>query len=310
MPYMTETTFIEKNQAGWQALEAFNNRLAASKGIKQLTKAETREFARLFRLTGFHFAYAKTHYPNGQSILYLNRIVGVAHNHFYVRETGSLSDIKRYFLHTFPSAVREYRYYIWLATALFFVGVFFAAWYVALDTSRVYYILPQGFGEGDGSGLEMWDHTLMSAVIMTNNITVAITAFGFGLLGGIGTAYILVYNGLILGALYSFLNAAGDDMTVFFSLILPHGVIELMAIFLCGGCGLMLGRGLLMPGDYTRKHALIFQAKRAVVLIPGIVVMLVIAGLIEGFFTPLSIEPWFKLAFAAMTAVGLVFYFK
>ena len=70
----------------------------------------------------------------------------------------------------------------------------------------------------------------------------------------------------------------------------------------------MLGRGLLIPGTYTRKEALIIQAKKAVALVPGIVVLLVIAGLIEGFFTPLAIAPGFKLAFAGLTGIGLAGY--
>jgi uncharacterized membrane protein SpoIIM required for sporulation len=304
---MTEADFINKNESYWHKLEEYNECLTAVGGVKHLTMRETQDFARLFRLAGYHLAYAKTHYANGQSLLYLNRIVGIAHNHFYIREKSGWKDIKQYFLHGFPKAVREYRYYIGMATAFFLFGVFFAALYVMLDISRFYHIFPQGFGEGNA--LDSWDHSLMSAVIMTNNISVAVTAFGFGILAGAGTVFILVYNGIIVGGLYGFLAATNGDMLNFFSLILPHGVLELTAIFLCGGCGLMLGRGILIPGKYTRKHSLVFQAKRAVKLIPGIIVMLVIAAFIEGFFTPLPIAPGFKLAFAAMTAVGLAVYF-
>ena len=195
-----------------------------------------------------------------------------------------------------------------MAAVFFFAGAFFAAGYVALDTSRIYHIMPQGVGGGEGDGMADVDHALLSAVIMTNNISVAVTAVGFGLTGGVGTVYVLAYNGVILGGLYAFLAGTGQDMAEFFSLILPHGVLELTAIFLCGACGLMLGKGLLIPGAYTRRYALVYQAKRAITLIPGIVVMLVVAGLIEGFFTPLALAPVVKLIFAGVTAVGFGAY--
>jgi uncharacterized membrane protein SpoIIM required for sporulation len=295
---MTETAFIKKNGDTWTGLEDYNRRLLSG-GLRRMSKDDIRTFAELFRLTGYHLAYANTHFPQSQSTLYLNRIVGVAHNHFYIRERSGWADVKRYFMQGFPSAVREAGKLTLLAAALFFLGLFFTAAYVASDPSRFYTIFPQGIGEG--GGLDSWDHSLMSAVIMTNNISVAVTAFGLGIFAGIGTVFVLVYNGIIVGGLYGFLSVTGRDMLEFYSLILPHGVPELTAIFLCGACGLMLGRGILLPGEYSRRHALIYQAKKAAVLIPGIVVMLVIAGLIEGFFTH-------KLIFAGITAAGMGMY--
>jgi uncharacterized membrane protein SpoIIM required for sporulation len=309
---MNEPQFIEKNKETWQSLEAFNNRLVRS-GVQCLNRGEVRSFARLLRLTGYHLAYAKTHFPAGLSVPYLNNIVGVAHNYFFIRENRGASEIKRYFLHVFPQAAYENRHYFLVSAVLFFIGVFFAAVYIAGDPSLLGAIMPQVFGEmgeGFGAGPSQWDHSLMSAVIMTNNISVSITAFALGITAGLGTVYVLVYNGLIVGGLYGFLSATGGDLLQFYALILPHGVLELAAIFLSGAGGLMIGRGLLIPGPYSRKHALVMQAKKAALLIPGIAAILVLAGLIEGFFTPLPISPWFKLAFAGLTGLGLVFYFK
>ena len=315
---MTESRFIEKNENEWKSLETFNRRFVKSGGIRNVKQEEVREFARLFRLTSHHLAYAKTHFPTGTALPYLNGLVGVSHNYFYVRESGSLSDIKTYFTITFPAAVRDsWRYWL-LATAFFVLGLLFAGFYVADEPERLQEIMPgmsaEGFADGifpeDNGGYVNieWDHALMSAIITTNNITVAFNAFVLGVFGGLGTIFILVYNGLIVGGLFGYLRQAGADMLVVYSLILPHGVLELAAIFLCGGCGLMLGKGLLMPGEYSRKHSLIKHGKQAVNLIPGIVVILVVAGIIEGFFTPLPISPWIKIGFAVLTGVGLVAY--
>jgi len=308
----SESKFISKNENSWKALEAFT-----SHGSKNRLAAEdAREFARLFRLASHHLAYAKTHFPAGNALPYLNRIVGVAHNYFYLRERGSFSEIWEYFTHTFPRAVGEtWRFWV-LAMAFFALGIIFAGFYVADDPARLQEILPPGmaagFADGQvpdfGDGGVDWDYPFVTAIIATNNIAVAFNAFALGLLAGLGTIYIMVFNGLLIGALFGFLHQGGADMVTAYALVLPHGVLELIAIFLCGGCGLMLGKGLLLPGDYSRKHSLVLQAKKAALLIPGIVAMLVIAAIIEGFFTPLPIDPWAKIAFAALTGVGFIVY--
>jgi uncharacterized membrane protein SpoIIM required for sporulation len=148
----------------------------------------------------------------------------------------------------------------------------------------------------------------MSAMIMTNNIRVALSAFALGISACIGTVYALVYNGIIMGGLAGYLTGTGGNMLVFWSLILPHGILELTAIFLSGACGLMIGRAVVIPGEFSRRHALIKAAKEAAFLIPGIVLLLVVAGLIEGFFTPLALPPAVKLTFAGLTFTGLVVY--
>jgi uncharacterized membrane protein SpoIIM required for sporulation len=311
---MKEAAFVAKNEENWKALEAFNTRLRSKGGTKRLATEEVREFARLFRLAGFNLAYAKTHFPSGSSVVYLNGLVGVSHNFFYVREKGSLGEIKEYFSHTLPRTVREtYKYWLF-AVAVFILGSLFAAFYVGGDTSRVSEILPAQFTDGltqgeIGEGIELWDGAYMSAFFATNNTRVAFNAFAWGFLAGLGSIFILFYNGLILGALFGFLHLEGADMLLAYSLVLPHGIIELAAIFLAGGGGLMIGKGILVPNEYSRKHSLILHTKKAALLIPCIVIMLVIAALIEGFFTPLPVSPWFKIGFALLTGAGLVAYF-
>ena len=101
---MKETSFIAKNEEHWKALEAYNSHLVKN---KRLAAEDVREFSRLFRLASHHLAYAKTHFSGGDALPYLNRVVGVAHNFFYVRERGGFSQIREYFALTFPRAVRD-----------------------------------------------------------------------------------------------------------------------------------------------------------------------------------------------------------
>jgi len=152
-----------------------------------------------------------------------------------------------------------------------------------------------------------WNYPLMSSYIMVNNISVSLRAFVWGITLGIGTIYILFMNGSLLGALTALVYLNGNPSN-YWALILPHGIIELTAIFISGGAGLMLAKGLLLPGQHTRFQSVIKQAKNSVSLVIGVIIMLVIAGIIEGFFTPLPIQGLFKLSFAAFTAILLFIY--
>ena len=147
----------------------------------------------------------------------------------------------------------------------------------------------------------------MSAMIMTNNIQVAILAFAGGITFGLLTVYILIYNGLIIGALAAIFWNYGNSY-VFWAFILPHGVIELIAIFIAGGAGLLMGYKLFVPGPFSRASHLKTQAKRSVMLMLGTVPIFIIAGIIEGFITPGSFSLEMKYAVAGLTFVGITAY--
>ena len=307
--------FTKQGAKDWQALTEYNQRLGTLGGRRKMKESDVREFARLLRLASFHLAYAKTHFPNSDAHKHLNHIVGAAQNNFYAK-IGAGSQVKKYFLRTFPAAIRGSWKYWGLATAFFFLGTLFAAFFVSADLYRLFDVVPQSLAAGFspyeapdfGDGSVDVDYTLFTAIIMTNNIAVALNAFALGIFAGLGTIYIMLVNGLMLGGLFGYLHTVGSDMLVAYALVLPHGVLELFAIFICGGCGLMLGKGLLVPGEYTRRHSLVVHAKKAAVLMPGVIAMLVVAAFIEGFFTPLAIPPEFKLVFAAVTGIAFVAY--
>ena len=148
---------------------------------------------------------------------------------------------------------------------------------------------------------------MISAVIMTNNIRVGFTAFALGFTWGLATVLVLFDNGLLLGVLGAIYISRGFALD-FWSLILPHGVLELLAIFICGGAGLVLAKALVQPGDYTRRDALLVQGRIAVKLVLGTIPMFVAAALIEGFITPTTLPDSVKLAVAAFSLAVFLFY--
>jgi uncharacterized membrane protein SpoIIM required for sporulation len=148
---------------------------------------------------------------------------------------------------------------------------------------------------------------LASTSIQANNITVTFFAFAGGILAGIGTLWALVQNGLLLGMVLSLcLRYRFWEVPIFVS---AHGVIELTAIFIAGGAGLLIGKALLMPGDLRRIDALVENGRLAIKLILGCIPMLLIAGLIEGFISPAHIPAAFKFSISAMSALLMTMYF-
>jgi uncharacterized membrane protein SpoIIM required for sporulation len=116
-----------------------------------------------------------------------------------------------------------------------------------------------------------------------------------------------VQNGLLLGMVLSLcFRYRFWDVPIFVS---AHGVIELTAIFISGGAGLLIGKALLMPGDLRRIDALVENGRLAIKLVLGCIPMLLIAGIIEGFISPAHISPSFKFSVSALSAVVMIIYF-
>jgi uncharacterized membrane protein SpoIIM required for sporulation len=142
---------------------------------------------------------------------------------------------------------------------------------------------------------------------MTNNIQVTIYTFAFGAMFGVGTLFFLAYNGANIGSVLALTYRAGfgNDLVTFMA---GHGVIELSCIFIAGGAGLLIGSALIMPGDLSRADALKTRGKDAIRLMMGVAVLLVLAGVIEGFISPAPIDPRIKFSIAAITGIALYAY--
>jgi uncharacterized membrane protein SpoIIM required for sporulation len=144
----------------------------------------------------------------------------------------------------------------------------------------------------------------MATLIFTNNIQVSFLAFAGGVLCGLGTAYVLIGNGLLLGGVLGAAQFYGVAPLVW-SFISPHGYLELTCIVIAGAAGLMLGDALLRPGLLLRREALARASRRAVELVVGAAPVLVVAGLIEGFISPSDLPIEVKLVFGPLMGIGL-----
>lgn len=306
---MTEETFIKKYSHIWTDLEGIYTAVC-NRGIKTLASRDVKYFLHLFRLCSHHLAYARTHYASSNVERYLNSLVSKCHSHVYAVRKFSLRGVAGYFSNGFPRLVKEFRWFIILSFGFFAAGFLLSLFLVLSNDSNASFFIPSQYIDGvkgGENGGDAWNYPLMSSYIMVNNISVALRAFVFGITLGIGTVYVLFLNGAMLGALTALIYMYSSPMK-YWSLILPHGIIELSAIFISGAAGLIIAKSILLPGDYSRKDSLILGSKRAVSLVAGVVLLLVAAGIIEGFFTPLNIPAEWKLLFALITFIGLAVY--
>ena len=142
---------------------------------------------------------------------------------------------------------------------------------------------------------------------MANNIAVSLKVFAVSIVPVAGTVSALMPSALQFGSINALVIKYGMTRTLW-SFVAGHGVLEFLAIFIAGGAGLMIGLALLAPGERTRREALVERGRTAIKLLAGSIPLLIVAGCIEGFISPLPIQAGYKIAISAATAVMLAAY--
>ena len=310
---------VASNAPRWAA---FAGRLATAQkgGLKALGEAGVREFVQEYRELTADLARLRTATLGGESreIFYVNRLVSSAHNLLYRRRSIRVAEVVRYVFFTVPQEIQRSSRVIVLAALMLFVPMAVTGVAVAREPdAAAAFLPPQMFdraeegvrasreGEGYVDVPSLYRPSMASGII-ANNIQVAFMAFAAGITAGFLTCFVLITNGLSIGAVLGLYFSKGIGSLII-AFIAPHGVLELTAICISGGAGRLLGAAFIIPGDRTRRRALIENGKRAITLVAGATLMLVVAGAIEGFISPI---PWWplevKLAVSAVTA--LLFY--
>lgn len=291
------------------------------RGLKSLGEEEVRAFGQLYRGVTADLARARTYGASPGLLGTVQRWAGAGHNLLYRARGRVAVSLGHWVAAEFPRAVRLYSKQVMLASVLFY-GSGLAA-YVAVREDTLMGRAMAGPGmmtrvENTEKGninaryleedIEGGDMPVFASALMTNNVGVTLYAFAGGFLAGVGTLYVLLLNGIGLGAIFGVYANEGVPL-VLLAWVFPHGFIELTAICIAGGAGFGLGSALLMPGRRTRAEALMERGRAFLSLIAGTALMLVVAGLIEGFYSPLQLPAVWKFAFGGATAVLLVLYF-
>ncbi|MEH1865319.1 MAG: stage II sporulation protein M [Nostoc sp.] len=283
--------WIARREPNWQRLDALLKQIE-KKGLKSLRAAEIRELASLYRSVAADLARARTQQIGNTLIQSLQSLTTRAYTQIYQgsrrQEWQAILEFYRWGL---PSVVQKTFAYIALATALFILGALVAWWYSWQNPSFMTLIVPESLITKVRDEHKLWMGSIVgveplaSSSITINNLSVSFGAVAGGITVGLYTSYLMIFNGLLIGAVGTLVgqNNLADP---FWAFVFPHGSLELPAIFFAGGAGFLLARAILFPGKYRRGDALKFYGSQAVQLVFGIVPMLIIAGTIEGFFSP------------------------
>jgi uncharacterized membrane protein SpoIIM required for sporulation len=313
---MTQTMFVERRSPTWERLDGLLVR-AGRGGVRALPPGEIAELGRLYRATTSDLAYARGSGFERVLLEYLNRLTARAHAYVYgATLESSYSRVGRFYSQTFPREFRRSIAYSAICTAITIACAVVSYVLVRSHPPLAYALLDKSWIPDEihkslhdsNFGFDRTSSPAMATEIITNNVRVAIFAFGGCITLGAFTIWIIAQNGLMLGGLGALFANAGFGYD-FWATVAPHGVIELTAIQIAGGAGLLVAAGVLYPGRLSRRDAIVVNAKRAGTLIVGVASMLLVAGTIEGFLSPQRWAPEIRIAIGAVTAVALVYYF-
>jgi uncharacterized membrane protein SpoIIM required for sporulation len=306
--------WLGRRQPIWQALDELLQKVE-TRGVKALSAAEIHQLASLYRSVSGDLARAKTNQVGERLINHLQSLTSRGYSQIYQgSRRQEWQSVLEFFQWGFPAVVQRSRGYIALATGLFLLAGLLAWWLSWRDPKFIELIVPSAMIRQVRDRGELWTGSIVgiepfaSSSIMVNNIKVSFTAIAGGMTGGLLTTYIMLFNGLLIGTVGALVGQ--NNLAIpFWAFVFPHGSLELPAIFLAGGAGLLLARALLFPGQYRRVDALRLYGTQATQLVFGVVPMLVIAGMIEGFFSPHpNIPDAVKYATGILLFIGLVWY--
>jgi len=306
--------FINERRNVWQRLEELLQ-LLDRMTLRKLHREEVRELGRIYRRTASDLAIARAESRDPRLINYLNSLVIRAHGRIYQANPQGGQMIRNFFARDFPITFRRTWRYTATAFGVFvlFTAIAFFGTRYDPDFSEFAGIDPFWRAQVIETKKHWWErlneaNQIGSTQIFTNNIRVTFYAFALGALFGLGTLYVLAYNGAMFGAITALTYRAGFGNDLLLGFVISHGVIELSCIFIAGGAGLLIGTALLMPGDLSRADALKSRGMEAIRLVVGCIPLLVIAGIIEGFISPQPIPSAIKIGIGVITGITLYSY--
>lgn len=302
--------YLATHKPSWERLRQLSER--GRRGARRLSTAEVNELVRLYEQTSTNLSYARTHFRDPALVAYLTRIVSSAGAVVYGTRARTWRAFGRFFTTSFPVAVWRARRYILVSAVFFFLPAIAAASWIANSEAARDAALPpvvrEAYLEEDFEAYyESERASEFSAEVFTNNATVAVMAFGFGILLCIPTVILLVYNGANIGFAAGLFTAFGES-SKFWGLVTPHGLLEITAVVIAGAAGLQLGWAMIDPGDRPRGVALVDAARRAVVIVFGLILTFAVAGIIEGFVTG---QPWpttLRVGIGVITWIAFCWY--
>jgi len=307
---MKEITFINRNKARWEKFE---------QQLKKPSLVNPDSLADQFIQLTDDLAFARTFYPKTHTLAYLNSLSLKTHQEIYRNKKERGSRIPVFFKTELPLILRSARPYFIISLV-----VFMAAWALGVASALtnddfVRLIMGDEYVNMTLDNIEKGDPMAvygqigelpMSYYIIFNNIKVSWIVFLFGFLTPLGAVYGIFTNGIMVGAFQAFFYQK-NLLGVSFYAIMIHGTLELSAIVLAGGAGILFGKYLLFPGTYPRKDSFIYGALKGTKIMLSITPVFFIAGLLESFVTRhySTIDSWLNILIIVASLAFIIWYY-
>jgi uncharacterized membrane protein SpoIIM required for sporulation len=305
MTHILSNQWIRKRRPHWDRLASLLAQCDAS-GLDQLSRAELQEMALLYRQVAADLSVLRQDATARTYAQHVNQLLARAHHIIYSGRKTNWRTLYRFLRDEYPAVFQRQ---IGFVAASVLVSVAWGLLGAVLTNARPefmrHFVGPEMIATMERH--EMWTQSVVSmaptasSFIMTNNLSVSFVTFAGGIVFGLGTFFYLFVNGMMLGVIATACHHYGMSVALW-SFIAPHGSLELPSIFIAGGAGFRLGYAMLFPGALRWKESVARGGIEATRLVSGIVPLLVIAGILEGFFSPSQAPVWLKF-----TVGGLLF---
>ena len=321
-PLVNATRFRQAHEADWQRLDEIVTWIE-KRSIRSLSDDELLALPALYRTTLSSLSVARDTSLDRALITYLERLCTRAYFQIYGVQTPAWRQLTRFFARGWPGAVRS----LWRET-LFCVALTFGAAVLAWllirsDPSWFYSIIPEGLAGGrdptasaeylrstlyTGKGEDQNWLGAFATFLFTHNSQIAIFAFALGFAFAVPTVLLILYNGLMLGAFFAVFEAKGLAPNVIGWLMI-HGTTEIFAICLSGAAGMRIGLAIAFPGGASRMDSAVDAGRTAATAMVGAVIMLGVAGLLEGVGRQTINNDGLRMLIGAAVLVGWIAYF-
>jgi uncharacterized membrane protein SpoIIM required for sporulation len=283
---LKEITFLKQNEQKWTALERELN-IVENKNPKRLAE-------QFIELTD-DLSYARTHYPKSKTTEYLNGLTSRFHQEIYKNKREKSSRFIDFWLYELPYMFYRHQKKLLLSLLIFSIGIAIGALCQYYDENVIRMVVPDGdnyvnerIEEIENDAAMSWygdtNPFIMFSMITLNNVIVSFKFYVAGFLFGIGTAFLMFYNSLLLGALIMFFKQYGY-LKLSLMIIMIHGSFEISTMIIEGVAGFILGAALVSPGTLPRMEALKKGAMDGLKVTVGCLPIIVVAGFLESFIT-------------------------
>ena len=305
---MREAAFIKQNHSKWEDFEK----------ILSQKSPDPDKLAELFIQITDDLAFSQTQYPKSKTTLYLNSLASQVHQNVYKTKKEEKSRFVRYWTEELPLVTKDCHKPMLYSLIIFSTAMLIGALSAANDDTFIRLILGDHYvnmtlenisNDDPMAVYKQIDESAMFLGITLNNIRVSFLAFVLGVFAPLGTPLLLFHNGIMLGAFQYFFYQKGLFLTSFLTIWI-HGTLEISAIVIAGGAGLVISNSILFPGSYTRLESFKRGTKNGMKLVVGLVPVFITAGLLESFVTRhTELSIFIKTGIILLSAIFIIYYF-